>query len=607
MGAPTLDELWYQLRASRTAYKDSIDEARLTVDAYHDRTYTSAEISELKAAGRPVESFNVIKLTSHALLGFFRTVANKVKIDPATFDSKLGAAVLNDTVDSELTRNKYKFMKGAMLLDMMLVGYSVNYQRVYSTDKTDSLGRIINRTKIKRIAPLEVYLDPYSKEDDYSDARYQGREFSFPKDKIIELWGEDKVKEMTPGIMSFGSNSNINTMSKASTGRTEDEEYCIVHTITIKDGEVWEQIWNRSIILEEENVTGRLLKFPYVISKTSKEDENIDFHGIFREVYESQRAINQAILKIQLLVNTEKVLIGEDAVDNISEFKALYERVNSVIPVVDIDQIMVVKNEADIQQQYTIISNNLDRIKMVLGVNDSFLGQAYASDSGRKVQLQKQQSFAQLTWFVERIEIMQVNVGESLVKLIQQFFTAYEMLKVTDPLNGIRWIEVNKPLLDKQRGLPIYIENSNQLDDEYSPIYITYVNGLDSDLAIPEVEVVVESINFDNQYERNQLLLETVMQGPIGESLKMVNPAGYFMMAALQVRESGAKDSDVMYDILVDTAMKINQGMLDPSLAMTNANMQSILGQALGGSSGNPQNPPSSQTLQVPTQFAGGS
>ena len=71
--------------------------------------------------------------------------------------------------------------------------------------------------------------------------------------------------------------------------------------------------------------------------------------------------------------------------------------------------------------------------------------------------------------------------------------------------------------------------------------------------------------------------------------------------SSLSLRNYGAKYSNVMADIYQQTATKVSNGQLDPTLAMAGGNRQAIMGGAMGGSNGNQQNGPSSQQLQIPT------
>lgn len=596
--------LQIRLNDAITQLNDSRAEASRVIDMFHDRQYTAAEIQELNNSGRPVESFNVIKLFSTALLGYFDTVANLISISPATVDSNEAAVVMNDTVDSVLREQNYKIKKDYMLLDLFLTGYSVAYTRVDKTDKQDVIGRVINKVSIEHIPSLEVIYDITSTRDDWGDARYQHRIFWITKEEAKENWPKHaKVFDSYPQTVADNYTGNPILDNRA----TNIEMVQLIHSITKVDGRWYEQLWLGDTELEWVDITDRLVKFPYAVTRLYKSDI-YEHYGVFREVYESQRAINQAILKIQLMVNTEKVLVQSGAVDSVEEFQSLYERVNSVIPVNSIKGIEVINFTSDVIQQYTIIDKALERIKSVLGVNDSFLGQSYASDSARKVSLQQQSSFKQLSWLVKRVELMQAGVGKNIVGLVKQYYAAHEVIKVIDPINGIRWFEVNKPIINEDGRLETVEEEKEKGS---TTRHLTVVNEYDTDLAFIDAEVIVESYDFRDSRDRNQLMFETVMQGSVGQAWLQTDPGNYFAAASLQLREYGSKDSLTVSALLMQTAQKISQGQINPLLAMTGGNLQQILSAEQGGSVNNPNGQPAmpepasprSQEQQIQTKF----
>src|SRR5690606_5919514 len=84
----------------------------------------------------------------------------------------------------------------------------------------------------------------------------------------------------------------------------------------------------------------------------------------------------------------------------------------------------------------------------------------YASDSGRKVKLQQNATIMSLRYVTSRIEAFYKKLGGDLIGLIKQFYTASQILRVADEVNGERWVEINKPMMvqmgtDPRTGQPI--------------------------------------------------------------------------------------------------------------------------------------------------------
>ena len=100
----------------------------------------------------------------------------------------------------------------------------------------------------------------------------------------------------------------------------------------------------------------------------------------------------------------------------------------------------------EVLDQYTLIDKALDRVQRVLGINDSFLGMAYASDSGRKVKLQQSATIMSLRYFTARIESFYQSLASDIANLAKQYYRASQFLRITDEMTGIRWVEINKPM-----------------------------------------------------------------------------------------------------------------------------------------------------------------
>jgi len=220
----------------------------------------------------------------------------------------------------------------------------------------------------------------------------------------------------------------------------------------------------------------------------------------------------------------------------------------------------------------------------------------------------------------DRVTYTNKMIGWDIVNLIQQYWTAEDMIKVSDPVNGIRYARMNVPIqmptgqIDPNTGEPITQpimapeedpETGDYLKDKDGNIILTPLNDPATDVKYSEIDLTVVSSQTNNAEERNQLLLETFINGPIGQTMLQMDPAGYLQAAAMMVQESGTKHAPALAKLLRDTAMKISNGEIDPMLAMSGGDIQAIIGGAMGGSNGgsNAVQGKKSQQLQVPTRF----
>jgi len=615
---PTITNLQDAFAISRDVYEPSDLEAQVAVDMYHNRQYTQAEIDVLTSRGQPVETFNIIKTFSNAVSGYFDNVVNTIMVKPRYLSNPAAALLLDDVVQYVLDENEFETEATKAELDGLLSGKMCFYYDIKDTPKSDAFGRKVKSLKIEHVPAAEMRIDPMSRKDDRSDSRFTSRWRWVDEEEFNENWpqvttvnhkGRSKNKK-AESYSTEGTEDKLtefeNRYNMRFKGKFEEwNNYLVVHTI-MRDGDtMWSCFWHNDILLEKKKIPFDGGQNPYRIVLMSSSDK-AEHYGVFREVVETQKAINQALIQIQLLINTKKAIVEKEAVGDIDEFKAQFNRVNEVVVVDDLEGVRIEDLSKDIMAQYSIIDKGLSRVQTVLGVNDSFLGQAFASDSGRKVNLQQNSSKSQLSVVVKRVQFLYKMVGEDVVKFIQQYYTSSQILRVSDKANGDRFLALNQPIMmpqgNGQEG-PVYAEEIDDatgepMEDKEGNILMTPLNDPDTDIKFIDVDIKVEAMPYNNADEQNQLMFETMLNGPSGQAILQTDPPSYFEILALQTGEMGTKNSIKISDILARMNQKISGGQMDPSLAQAGGDTKAIMGGALGGSNGGG---PKSQQLQIPT------
>ena len=598
-------------------YEPTLEEGREIIDMYHNRQYTQAQIMKLKSQGSPIETFNVIKMFSNAIIGYLDTVVTSATAEPTYPSASSSAAVMNDVLQYTLTSNDWTTLEKFVKIDGLLTGLMAVYEEVVPTGEKDQFGREIFDIKLEHTPSWQVRIDPQSTREDYSDARFIHHPKWMPEETVKKLWPK-KWQELTEyyNYLDDPDAEFARVYQGHDVGEYKDyNNYLICKTIIKEKGKIYSVIWNDCVMLEKKEITYKDVTFPYRVVKMSKSDR-AEYYGPFREIVETQKAINQALLQIQLLINTSKAFVEEGAVDDIEEFRELFGRVNAVIPVVSLQGIQIEDMSRDIMQQYSIIDQALSRIKMILGINDSFLGAAYASDSGRKVQIQQTASAAQLTSIVDRVSGMFKFVGQDVTKLVRQYYRGTQVIKIAEPLNSYHYTTVNAPMLvpqgiDPATGEPIMgpvivpsldPETGELETNDSGQVIMIPLNDPKTDVQFTDVDITIVATKGDNSDERNQLLFETFTNGPMGQILMNMNPSGTLRIMAMQISEYGTKHSIEIARILMETAFAIDQGQLDPTIALMGVgnDIQKIMGASMGGSTGNSQNMPQARSGQQP-------
>lgn len=598
--------------ASYDCYYQSRLEANEVNDFYHNRQWTADQMNLLEQRGQPKETFNVVKLFARMLVGYYSTTINTIVADPVQQSDSTTASLLTDTIASVLEHNNMAIQGDKIKLSGILSGLMCTAQIPYKTGERDRFGRPIYDIKIEHVPDYELVLDHMSTAEDYSDARYLHRFKWLPRESVIKLFGEDKIDRLEAyyNYLDVEEAEYEYTHTYWYYGRYRVfDNYLITHTtIEDDDNKRWSIYWCGDVELQRKEITYRNVKWPYRVVKLHTSDKT-EYYGIFREVIETQKAINQALIKLQLMVNTQKVFVENNAVEDVTRFTDAVNRVNGVIPVKSLKGIKVEDLSREAIKQYEIIDRAFDRIQRLLNVNDSFLGMAFASDSGRKVKLQQNATIMALRYLTVRIESFYQLLGKDMAELIKQFFTAEQALRVSDDVVGQRWVELNKPLeewsgqMDPNTGEPIMRPVLEQVyDPENGKALVTEANQLvfapvpvdGTELQFTKHDIKIQAVNYNDEDERTQLMLETVMSGQVGQLLAQVNPAGFFKMAGYNLRTMKTRYSPEISKILEDTGDMLSQNPEDEDAAAI------LAGQNALPSGGEGAGPAQSRTLKLP-------
>lgn len=587
------------------AYDESREELSEMLDYFHNRQYTANQYATIINNKQPVETFNVIKMFTRMLLGYYSTIVNSTKVLPKQMNDIYTAAIINDLVDYIYRDNNYNSEGDKIKLDCILGGLMCSYIEVLKIDgETDEFGRPKYEIKIHHIPALEIILDPMSKRDDYKDARFIHRYKWVSEEEVIATWGKEALEKLDAydNHLSIEGGDYANTYNTEAMGKYKKyNNYQVVHSI-IKDdeGRYWSIFWSADEILEKKEITYKQVKFPYRVQKLN-ESNITEFYGIFREVKGTQDAINQALIKIQQLVNTDKAFVQSSAVEDIDKFTEQFHRVNAVIEVNDLQGYKIENVSGEVLQQYAIIDKGLDRIQRILSINDSFLGMAYASDSGAKVKLQQNASVVALRYLTSKIEQFYRLLGWDIVHLVQQYFTAHDVIRIADEFEGSRWVEINKPLttpvmqadgsylIDPRTGQPamrVVMEevldpaSGEPLTNEAGSALIAPVPTEETEIAFTKADIEVTSIAYNDEDEKNQAVLDSFLNSPLGNNLLSVDPVGYFKAGSLALKGTKTLYSLELSKIVDNAAMKL-QGNAQQQMAI----QQNQLGQSDQGQS----------------------
>ena len=156
-------------------YLESRTEAEIAWNYYHNRQWTTDAVNKLTERGQPIETFNIVKLFSRMLVGYYSTTINTVVADPVQYNDVTTASLVTDTIAAIFEANHMDVQGDEIKLNGIVAGLMCTMQQPYKTGARDRFGRPIYGIRIGWVPDYELILDPLSTAVDYSDARFLHR------------------------------------------------------------------------------------------------------------------------------------------------------------------------------------------------------------------------------------------------------------------------------------------------------------------------------------------------------------------------------------------------------------------------------------------------
>lgn len=577
---PEIKYLQDTFKYSYEQFEASRKEATKAFDYYHNRQFDYGQLITLANRGQPAETYNVIKRYTRMLRGFLTTVVNTVKVKPRQTNDVATAALLSDLIDYTLSKNNFANEADKLRIDCLLAGMMCCHIDVVDTGHKDRFGRPIREVKLAHVPVHEIVIDPMSQKEDYSDARFIHRFKWISKEEFIQTFGEAPLKELEAYdnfLEQEDTSFDYNFEGEFQGKYKRYDNYLVVHSVVRDAGKSYSIYWSGDTVLNIKEIKYKKLKFPYRIQKLNPSNRP-EYYGLFREIFETQDAINQAIIKIQLAVNSQKAFVQEGAVENIEEFKDCFNRVNAIMEVKNINGIKIENTTREVQDLYTVVDRALQRIQDLLCINDSFLGMAPASDSGIKVQKQQNATVVALEHLTIVIKNFYRLLGWDILHLIQQYFTATQAIAVADPFVGQRvsWINVPYEIYEvDDQGNPLYMDpytgdpvlrlyeevidpdTGKPLEDEQGFAIVAPIPTKESEINFTEADVDVESVAYNNETEVTTQLIDAFLNGTLGQMMAQVDPASFMQIGALAMRQLKTKVSPEIARLLEQAAQNI--------------------------------------------------
>lgn len=447
---------------ARDNTQDARDEAMTALGYFHGKQWTSAEIAELKRRRQPVVTYNLIKPKIASICGIEENSKTDPKAVPRTPQDENAANVATDVLRYVTERDRFPQSRINVLQDTLICGIG---GAIVEVEPGESEGDA--EIRIRQIRYENIVYDPYSREADFSDARYLGIAKWLDEADAIKIYGEDAQEVITNTIdgstLSSGSTSYEDRPLNAWGDRKRRR--CLIVELYHLEQDGWYQsvftgagliASNPSMYQDAKGQTA----CPIILTSCYVDADN-NRYGLIRDMRSPQDEINHRRSKLLHLLNTRQTFRKEGAIASRDP-----QKMRSELNKPDGD-VVIAKNAVwgqdagiiDTTVQFQGQAELLAEAKSFLdqiGPNNSLAGVKTESQSGRAILAQQQAGLAVLATIFAAHNDWILRIYRQIWACARQFWTSAMYIRVTDDMNSHKFIYVNEVVgVDPQAGTPI--------------------------------------------------------------------------------------------------------------------------------------------------------
>lgn len=426
---------------------------RVYYDDFDDSQWTADQKATLRRRKQPPAVQNWIRIAINGMLGVVERMQTDPKALPRSEDKDGQADVATKALRYIADENRLDRLKVRAARNFFVEGTCA---AVIEVEPQRPDYKIV----IRRVSHREHFADPFSQEEDYSDARYQGIA-KWMDQSVLEAMYPDKAKDIQAAL-SDASLWSPNDQDRPNKGWVNKRaKRLLVVEMYHQEGPEWQRcVFIGSALLEYgpspyRDADGKTM----CAIEAQSFAKNLDnyAYGAVRSMISTQDMINKRMSKLMHLLNTRqtfgtKAALGEDVSKIKQELASPDGHVElnhgtfgqdfGIIPVND-----------QVAGQFQLLQNDLSFMDRVLP-NPGILGRDNQGQSGVAIQSAQNAGMTELADPFGGLTDWELRIYRQCWARAKQFWTAPRWVRVTDDIGAIEMLQVNVPVVD-EIGMPV--------------------------------------------------------------------------------------------------------------------------------------------------------
>lgn len=465
-------------------------------DYYDAKQWTKSELDILAKRGQPALTINYIKRKVEYYRGFERRLRSDPKAFPRTPHEEQMAEAATDALRFIADKNKFDVTRSDVFEDMMIEGTG-------GVDVIVKPSRDAYDVEITRVPWDRIFYDPYSRNKDFSDARYKG----------IVIW-EDR--EAALDAYPDRADAIENTFSNVSMTDTYDDRpkynvwsdnrrtrVRIVQMHWLQDGIWMMATFTKGGFLDDP------MPSPYIgadgspacslILRSAYVDRDNNRYGHVRDQISLQDEINKRRSKALHLISMRQTFGNRQAITDIDKAKRELAKPDGHLEVEAGGQFnhdFGILPTGDMAQAQLELLRHATGEMQASGPNAAMAGKDPRIQSGRAIQAQQAGGAIEVEPLVDDLRQWTQQVMEACWLRVRQFWTGPTWVRVTDDERNLKWVGLNQPvtLADELAAMPP--EQAQQIAQQYQlqpgDPRLDQVVRRDNEISGLDVDIVIE-------------------------------------------------------------------------------------------------------------------
>lgn len=465
-------------------------------DYYNGQQWTEKELATLRKRGQPTLTINYIKRKVEYLRGFERRLRSDPKAFPRNPDDDQLSEAATDALRFVADRNEFDVIRSDVYEDMLVEGTG-------GVDVTVENGTDGPEVVLTRVPWDRIFVDPYSRQKDFSDARYLGIVIWMDRDEAMETFpGYEDAIETTLGTSSFSStyedrpkfstwSDNRRTRVRVIQIQFKYKGVWMIATVT-KGGYLSEAIPSPYVDRDGQPTCSLKLRSAYI------DRENNRF-GAMRDLISLQDEINKRRSKALHLISVRQTFGNQQAIADVDKTKREMAKADGHIEIQNagvFGQDFGILPTGDMAQAQIELMQQSTAEMQASGPNAAMAGKDPRIQSGRAIQAQQAGGQVEQEPLIDDLRQWAKQVYEAIWLRVRQFWTEEKWIRVTDDEKNAKWVGLNQPVTLGQALGELPPEEAaayaQQMQLQPGDPRLDQIVRMDNDIAGLDVDITIE-------------------------------------------------------------------------------------------------------------------